>query len=70
MNQNNTSTILEVGVKAFIFNNDHQFLVLKRKQPYSGQKIIKWDIPGGRVKFREPILKALKEKLRKKQVCF
>lgn len=55
---------LEVGIKAFIFDENQRFLLLKRAKPYSGQKICKWDIPGGRIIPGEKIFKALKREIR------
>lgn len=54
---------LEVGVKAFLYQTPGKFLVLKRVAPYDGQKICKWDIPGGRIVPGEPTLKALKREI-------
>lgn len=64
VSDNIDSTILEVGVKALIQNSEGKYLILKRAKPYIGQKICKWDIPGGRIITREPLLKALKREIR------
>lgn len=40
---------LAVGVKVFIQNNQGEYLMLKRSQPYEGDSECKWDIPGGRL---------------------
>lgn len=56
--------ILEVGVKAFIKNAQGKYLILKRAKPYPGQKICKWDIPGGRINPGEEVNKALKREIK------
>ena len=60
---NNSTILLEVGVKVFLLNTDKKFLILKRVHPYHGQKIKKWDIPGGRIIPGENQLTALKREL-------
>ncbi len=40
---------LAVGVKVFLQNNQGEYLMLKRSQPYEGDTECKWDIPGGRL---------------------
>lgn len=57
--------ILEVGVKALITNAQGNYLILKRKHPYPGDTILKWDIPGGRIvpgeKLEEALAREIKE---------
>lgn len=60
----NNKIALEVGVKAFLYQTPGKFLVLKRSFPYQGQKICKWDVPGGRIVPGEPLLKALKREIK------
>ena len=36
---------LQVGIKAFLKNSDGKYLFLKRKKPYGGDTVLKWDIP-------------------------
>lgn len=55
---------LEVGVKAFLYEKPGEFLMLKRSIPYHGEKICRWDIPGGRIKPGEKVEKALKREVR------
>jgi len=54
---------LEVGVKAFITNNDGKYLVLKRAKPYPGLTETMWDIPGGRINPGEPLRDALSREI-------
>ncbi len=55
---------LEVGVKAFITNNQGNYLLLKRAQPYPGDTEAKWDIPGGRIIAGEPLARALAREIK------
>lgn len=43
------SPVLQVGVKALLYNNARQFLLIKRSDKYLSLKG-QWDIPGGRIK--------------------
>ena len=50
---------LQVGIKAFLKNSEGKYLFLKRKKPYGGDTVLKWDIPGGRIIPGEPIFTGL-----------
>ena len=50
---------LQVGVKAFIQNEEGKYLVMLRVKPYAGGAKPRWDIPGGRITPGEPLLQAL-----------
>lgn len=63
-NKTQEEILLEVGVKALIFNDEGLCLLLKRAKPYVGQKICKWDIPGGRIIPGEKTEKALKREIK------
>ncbi|MDD2822767.1 MAG: NUDIX hydrolase [Candidatus Daviesbacteria bacterium] len=63
-NNDDQKILLEVGVKIFLYSELGKFLFLKRSAPYSGQKICKWDLPGGRIKPGEKTEKALKREVR------
>jgi len=56
--------IFEIGVKVFLYSIPGKYLFLKRTKPYLGNTIRKWDIPGGRIKPGEPLLKALKREVK------
>ncbi len=55
---------LEIGVKAFITNNQGDYLLLKRTQPYPGDTEAKWDIPGGRIIAGETLAQALAREIK------
>lgn len=56
--------ILEVGVKAFIKNNQGKYLFLKRSKPYQNQKFCKWGVPGGRINPGKEILRSLRREIK------
>ena len=49
---------LQVGVKAVIEDADGRILLLKRAEPFHGEDVTKWDIPGGRIDPGEELAKA------------
>ena len=54
----------QVGVKLFLENSEHKFLLLQRspeKYPEVGEQ---WDIPGGRIDPGTPLLENLKREVR------
>ena len=55
---------LQVGVKAFIKDEQGNYLTLKRSAPYEGEAEPRWDIPGGRINAGEPIFEALKREIK------
>lgn len=55
--------MLEVGVKAFILNNDGKYLLLRRTHPYEGKREQEWEIPGGRIDPGEPTIDALRREI-------
>lgn len=56
--------ILQVGVKAVIQNSDGRLLLLKKEQPFEGEMIVKWEIPGGRIDVGELTIDALKREIK------
>lgn len=60
---NKQQILLEVGVKAFLYERPGEFLFLKRAFPYHEKEYCKWDIPGGRIKPGEKVEKALKREI-------
>jgi ADP-ribose pyrophosphatase YjhB (NUDIX family) len=55
---------LQVGVKAVITDDQHRVLLLKRSEPFHGEDVLKWDIPGGRIDAGEELLDALKREVK------
>jgi 8-oxo-dGTP diphosphatase len=56
--------LLEVGVKAFVYKNPGKYLVLARMDPYPGETMPGWDIPGGRIIPGEAVEKALAREIK------
>ena len=56
--------VLQVGVKAVIRDDAGRLLLLKKEQPFEGDTIIKWEIPGGRIDVGEPTIDALKREIK------
>ena len=54
---------LQVGVKAVIQDADGRILLLQRSQPFHGETVLKWDIPGGRIKVGEQQEEALRREI-------
>lgn len=57
-------TLLQVGVKIFLKNEQGKYLLLKRTKPYPAEDFTRWDIPGGRIIPGEPFLTALKREIK------
>ena len=55
---------LQVGVKAVIEDAQGRILMLRRSEPFLGQNIPRWDIPGGRIKVAETMPEALAREIR------
>lgn len=56
--------LLEVGVKALIKNPQGKYLILKRLNPYPGEKESRWDAPGGRINIGETLFDALRREIK------
>ncbi len=55
--------VIGVGVGALIFNDQNQFLMMKRGQKAKNE-VGKWEIPGGSVEFGETFEQALKREIK------
>lgn len=54
--------LLQVGVKAFLKNKEGKYLFLQRSDSYA-KAPGEWDIPGGRINTRTPLLENLKREI-------
>ncbi len=63
-NRISSDRVFEVGVKVFLYLTPGKYLFLKRAKPYLNNSIRKWDIPGGRIKSGEELIKGLKRELK------
>jgi len=50
---------LQVGVKVLLQNNTKRFLFMRRAIAFTNEEAPHWDIPGGRINPKEPLLEAL-----------
>ena len=55
--------ILQVGVKAFLKNEEGKYLILLRSDKY-GKFAGKWDLPGGRIEIGTNLLDNLKREIK------
>lgn len=63
MKAKNMDALLQVGVKAFLKNKKGKYLFLQRSDVYA-KAPGEWDIPGGRINPRTPLLENLKREIK------